>query len=94
NIKLDKEEFEDSVPLCELYAVRHPESSYNSSFLYMKALALFSMRKYNEASETAKLVAEGDSEDRDLANYILGQISHTEHKPEDAINYYRRVAFY
>ncbi len=91
NINLDKEEYEESVSLCNQYAVRYPESEYYSSFQYMKALALFSMRRYGEASDTAKIVAEGMSEDRDLANYILGQIFHAEQNPEEAINYYSRV---
>ncbi len=91
NINLDKEDYEKSVLLCDQYAERYPESEYYSSFQYMKALALFSMRRYSEAVNTAEIVAEGESADRDLANYILGQIFHAEQKPVEAINYYSRV---
>ncbi len=91
NLTLDRKAYETSVYLCRQYLERFPESDFVSSFQYMEALGFFSMLRYNEAIEAAREVAESDSEDRDLAIYILGQIYHAKQNPAQAISYYKRV---
>ncbi|MBN1798060.1 MAG: tetratricopeptide repeat protein [Spirochaetales bacterium] len=91
NLSLDKKTYETSVELCRRYRTVYTESDYTSSFQYMEALGLFSLRRYQEAIKAATVVAEGESEDRELAHYILAQIYHTQQKPEQAIEHYTRV---
>jgi hypothetical protein len=91
NLTLDKKSYETSVYLCRQYLERFPESDFVSSFQYMEALGFFSMLRYNEAIDAAKKVAEGESDDRDLAIYILGQIHHAKQNPGLAVGYYERV---
>jgi len=91
NLTLDRKTYEASVYLCRQYLKRFPESDFVSSFKYMEALGFFSMLRYNEAIAAAREVAEGESEDRDLAIYILGQIHHAKQNPGLAVSYYKRV---
>ena len=57
----------------------------------MTALGHFWRRAYEPALASAKVVADGESKDRDFARYILGQILHAEGKPHEAITWYKRV---
>jgi hypothetical protein len=91
NALLDLEDFDTVVKLCQLAQNRYPESDYMSSFQYVEALGFFSQHKYDEAVNTAMVVAEGKSKDRDLARYILGQIYHAEGKPDMAMDWYEKV---
>ena len=43
------------------------------------------------ALASARLVADGDSKDRDFARYILAQVYHAQGQPADAIPWYRQV---
>jgi tetratricopeptide (TPR) repeat protein len=92
NLSLDKKVYTHAVELCRRYRDLYPKSDFLTSFQYMEALGLFSLRRYAEAIKAAGVVAEGRSDDRDLATYILAQIYHTQHKPEQAVSYYSRVA--
>jgi uncharacterized protein YfaS (alpha-2-macroglobulin family)/tetratricopeptide (TPR) repeat protein len=92
NLALDRRAYEAAVFLCRQYVDRFPESDFASSFRYMEALGFFSMLRYNEAIAAAKEVAEGESEDRELAIYILGQIYHAKQNPALAVSYYKRVS--
>ncbi len=92
NLALDKKVYSHAVELCRRYRGLYPKSDFLTSFQYMEALGLFSLRRYAEAIKAAGVVAEGRSDDRDLATYIMAQIYHTQHEPEQAISYYRRVA--
>jgi hypothetical protein len=58
----------------------------------MTALGHFWKRNYEPALGAAKVVADGQSKDRDFARYILGQIHHARGEPSDAIQWYRTVA--
>ncbi|MEC8891871.1 MAG: hypothetical protein VX901_00970, partial [Candidatus Poribacteria bacterium] len=44
-----------------------------------------------QAITSAQVVANGNSDDRDLARYILGQIYHAQKDPQQAINWYSQV---
>jgi len=70
---------------------RYPQSEFHSSFQYLAALGHFWQRKYEQALGAARVVADGDSKDRDFARYILAQVYHAQGKPADAISWYHKV---
>ena len=57
----------------------------------MTALGLFWQNQYGEALAAARVVADGESKDKNFARYILGQIYHAQSKPKDAITWYDTV---
>jgi hypothetical protein len=79
------------VALGNEFAKKHPDSTFAPGFQYITALGLFWQNQYSAALAAARVVADGDSKDRDFARYILGQIYHAESKPKDAIDWYGRV---
>ncbi|MEI7957451.1 MAG: tetratricopeptide repeat protein, partial [Verrucomicrobiota bacterium] len=79
------------VSLGNEFAKKYPDSPMAPGFQYMSALGLFWQNQYAEALAAAKVVADGDSKDRNFARYILGQIYHAESKPKDAIEWYNKV---
>jgi tetratricopeptide (TPR) repeat protein len=79
------------VALGNEFAKKYADSPLAPGFQYMTALGLFWQNQYADALAAAKLVADGDSKDRDFARYILGQIYHAESKPKDAIDWYGKV---
>jgi TolA-binding protein len=79
------------VSLGNEFARRYADSPLAPGFQYMTALGLFWQNKYGDALAAAKIVADGDSKDRDFARYILGQVYHAESKPKDAIVWYDKV---
>ena len=79
------------VSLGNEFAKRYSDSTLAPGFQYMTALGLFWQNKYADALSAAKIVADGDSKDRDFARYILGQIYHAESKPREAIEWYDKV---
>ena len=91
NVLMDVEDFETAVQLCQLNQARYPESDLLSSFQYMEALGFFSLHAHEKAIGAATTVASSESEDRDFARYILGQIYHVQEKPEQAITWYNKV---
>ena len=91
NVLLDVEDFRQAVQLAKVGQICYPESDFLSSFQYAESLGFFSMREYDQAIASARMVANGDSDDRDLARYILGQIYHAQKDPEQAINWYNQV---
>ena len=91
NALLDLEAFEAVVRLCQLNQAHYPDSDFLTSFQYVEALGLFSLLQYDQAIHAATLVAASQSEDRDFARYILGQIYHAQGKPAEAISWYNRV---
>ena len=91
NAMLDLKNYPLVVRLSNEFAKLHPDSELAPSFQYMTALGLFWQNQYGEALAAARVVADGDSKDRDFARYILGQIYHAESKPADAIDWYDKV---
>jgi len=79
------------VSLGNEFAKRYSESQLAPSFQYITALGLFWQNQYANALAAAKVVADGDSNDRDYARYILGQIYHAQSKPKDAVEWYGKV---
>ena len=91
NAMLDLKDYPRVVTLSREFAARHADSELAPGFQYMTALGLFWQNQYAEALAAARIVADGDSKDRDFARYILGQIYHAQSKPADAINWYGMV---
>ena len=79
------------VSLSNEFAKRYSNSPLAPGFQYMTALGLFWQNQYADALAAARIVADGDSKDRDFARYILGQIYHAESKPKEAIDWYDKV---
>jgi tetratricopeptide (TPR) repeat protein len=91
NAMLDLKNYPLVVRLSQEFAKRYADSKLAPSLQYMTALGFFWQGKYSEALAAAKIVADGDSKDRDFARYILGQICHAEGKPATAIEWYDKV---
>jgi len=91
NGMLDLKNYPLVVSLSREFATLHPDSELAPSFQYLTALGLFWQNQYAEALAAARVVADGDSRDRDFARYILGQIYHAQSKPADAIAWYAKV---
>jgi tetratricopeptide (TPR) repeat protein len=91
NATLDLEDFQAVVRLCQLNQERYPNSDFITNFQYVEALGLFSLQAYDKAIQAATLVATSESDDRDFARYILGQIYHAQGTPHQAIEWYDKV---
>lgn len=70
---------------------RYPKSNYLSSFRYMEALGSFWLRDYDVAIKAASEVAQGDSQDKNLATFITAQIFHAKGQPAKAMEWYRPI---
>jgi tetratricopeptide (TPR) repeat protein len=91
NAMLDLKNYPLVVRLSNEFARTHAQSELVPSFHYMTALGLFWQNQYGEALAAARVVADGESKDRDFARYILGQIYHAQSQPKDAITWYDTV---
>ena len=91
NALLDLEDYNSVVLLCRSAQKRYPNSDFITSFQYVEALGLFWQHKYDEAISSAKIVADGKSQDKNLAEYIVGQIYHAQGKPDMAMEWYKKV---
>ena len=91
NAMLDLKNYPLVVRLSQEFAKRYVDSKLVPSLQYMTALGYFWQAKYTEALAAARIVADGDSKDRDFARYILGQVCHAEGKPALAIEWYDKV---
>ena len=88
---LDLRDYVTVVKLADAFKARFAKSNFASSFQYMAALGYFWQKDYDRAAQSAEVVANGKSNDRDFARYILGQIFHAKGKPADAIRWYKTV---
>lgn len=91
NAYLDLGAHAQSIQLCRSAQLAYPDSTYQSGFQYVQALGFFWQHEFESAIQAALAVAQGDSDDRQLAQYILGQIHHAQGKTEEAIRWYRKV---
>jgi hypothetical protein len=91
NALLDLQDYKSVVAICKSAQKRYPDSDYITSFQYVEALGYFWQRMYDEAINSARLVAEGKSKDKNLSEYIVGQIYHAQGKPQMAMEWYKRV---
>ena len=91
NAFLDLKRFPLVVEHSEHFRRRYGDSPMASSFQYMTALGYFWQHQYEGAMKAAAAVAEGTSEDRTFAQYIVGQIYHAQNQPKEAIGWYTKV---
>lgn len=83
--------YEDMVKHAEESRKAYPKSDFAEAFQYLTALGNFWLRNYDQAFAAAKVVAEGDGKDRNLAAYICAQILHAQGKTVDSLKWYEKV---
>jgi alpha-2-macroglobulin len=91
NALLDLKQYDLVIGTCGQFKTRFPESDFTSGYQYMVALGHFWKHNHPDALKAAAVVAEGDSKDKNFAEYIIGQIHHAEGDPAKAIEWYRKV---
>lgn len=99
---LDLEDFETGVTLAQEMAGRFAKPRFQDAFRYSEAVAQWYMGKDDNAVRTLRGIAEASyqapngamvqSENRDLALYILAQIHHARRKFTEAAEYYEQVS--
>ena len=91
NLLLDLEDYDNAIHLSQQGQQIFTDSEFLSSFQYTQSLAHFAQMNFKQAIQYAEIIAEGGSEDKNLAQYILGQIYHAQNKPSQAIQWYTQV---
>ena len=91
NLLLDLEDYDNAINLSQQGQQFFTDSEFLSSFQYTQSLAHFAQMNFDQAIQYAEIIAEGGSEDKNLAQYILGQIYHAQNKPGQAIQWYTQV---
>ncbi len=101
NAYLDLEAFEPVVQAAQRSRQRYPQSPYFSGYQYIEGYANFELERYEESLNLCRAVATGkytdsqgrlvESEHKNLAIYIMGQIYHSMRQPEQAIAEYEKV---
>ncbi|BDS05732.1 hypothetical protein NT6N_07720 [Oceaniferula spumae] len=91
NVLFSLKKFQQVVKHANACVTRYPESKHAGSFRYMEALGSFWLRDYDAALKAASEVAQGSSEDKNLAAYITAQIYHAKGQPLKATPWYDRV---
>ncbi|MEC8929074.1 MAG: tetratricopeptide repeat protein, partial [Verrucomicrobiota bacterium] len=91
NALLDLKQYDTVIRLCGDFKGRYPKSEFASGYQYMVALGHFWKHDHDDALKAAMVVADGKSRDKNLAEYIVGQIHHAEGSPAEAIAWYEKV---
>ncbi len=91
NALIDLKQYDAVIGRCGDFKARFPASEFASGYQYMMALGHFWKNSHAEALAAAMTVATGESKDKNLAQYIVGQVYHAQGKPGDAITWYQRV---
>ena len=101
NAYIDLEDFETVVELAQDFQQRYPKSPYFSGYQYIEGYADFELEHYQKSLELCQKVATGkylnkngemvESDYKNLAIYIMGQIYHSMGEPEKAIEEYEKV---
>ena len=91
NLLLDLEDYDNATLVAQQSTEIFADSQFLSSFQYMKSLAAFYQNNFQQAIESATLIADSNSENKNLAQYILGQIFHARNQPEKAIQWYQKI---
>ena len=91
NALIDLKQYDLVIKLCAEFKARFPTSEFASGYQYMMALGHFWKNSHAEALGAAMAVANGESKDKNLAQYIVGQVHHAQGKPGDAITWYQKV---
>ncbi|MCP4396090.1 MAG: tetratricopeptide repeat protein, partial [bacterium] len=101
NAYIELEEFDMVVSLARDFQRRYPKSSYLSAYEYIEAYGNFELEQYERSLDLCRKIATGkypdkqgkmrESDHKDLAIYIMGQIYHSMGQPEKAIAEYEKV---
>jgi len=91
NVFFSLKNFKEVVAHANACVARYPDSKHAGSFRYMAALGSFWLRDYDAALKAASEVAQGSSEDKNLAAYITAQVYHAKGLPLKATEWYERV---
>lgn len=91
NALLDLKDYDGVIALSTAFGRRFRDGEFAGGFQYLTALGHFWKRDYEPALAAARVVADGETADRDFARYILGQIHHAQGQPSQAIEWYNRV---
>jgi uncharacterized protein YfaS (alpha-2-macroglobulin family)/TolA-binding protein len=101
NTYLDLLQYQEVVALCDRLMKRFSQSSYVDDFLYIQGFSQFYLRHYEQAQQILERLfneefplnakERGRSENRYLARYIIGQISHARGKAKEAIEHYQQI---
>jgi uncharacterized protein YfaS (alpha-2-macroglobulin family)/TolA-binding protein len=91
NALLDLKQYDLVINTCGQFRERFPESEFASGYQYMVALGHFWKHNHPDALKAAGVVADGDSKDKNFAEYIIGQIHHAEGDAAKAIEWYEKV---
>ena len=101
NAYLDLEAFESVIQAAQRFRQRYPQSPYFSGYQYIEGYANFELERYEESLQLCRTVAtrkypnrQGklvESDHKNLAIYIMGQIYHSMRQPEQAIAEYAKV---
>ena len=101
NAYLDLEDFAAVIQAVQRFRQRYPQSAYLSGYQYMEGYANFELEHYEEALKLCQTVATSkypdkhgnlaESDHKNLAIYIMGQIYHSLGQPEQAIGEYEKV---
>lgn len=99
---LDLEDFDTGVTLAQEMAGRFEKPRFQDAFRYSEAVAQWYMGEDDQAVRTLRGISDAmyqapngamvQSENRDLALYILAQIHHARRKFSEAAEYYEQVA--
>jgi uncharacterized protein YfaS (alpha-2-macroglobulin family)/TolA-binding protein len=101
NLYLSQKSYTQAVALCKVLLKRFPKSAYLDDFLYIQGYSHFYLREYENALGLLKRLAterfpngQGEqvlSENRFLAQYIMGQIHHSRSEIPQAIEFYSKI---
>jgi len=101
NAYIDLEDFETVIQVAKRSQQRYPKSPYLSAYQYIEGYANFELEHYDEALNLCGTVATSkypdkkgrmvESDHKNLAIYIMGQIYHSMGQPEQAIGEYEKV---
>ena len=81
----------DCIALSSNAIEHYYDSEYNNRFKYLKALAAFNLSKYDLALDSAREVADCDSDESAYATYILGQMYQAMGQMDEALEAYQKV---
>ena len=101
NAYIELEEFETVVALAQDFQQHYHQSPYLSAYEYIEAYGNFELERYERSLDLCRKVATEkypdkrgrlrESDHKELAIYIMGQIYHSMGEPEKAIAQYEKV---
>ncbi|MDY0169059.1 MAG: tetratricopeptide repeat protein [Thermoguttaceae bacterium] len=102
NALLEREQYEEAAAACVRYADRYPRSKLVDSYWYILGYSRFALGQHEAAADMFRKVSEyrwtdpttgrtEPSDNKQRAVFLLGQVFHSQGRPAEAIEQYRRV---